>query len=650
MTVRFANVQVSGGDEQGDGRRSAVVDAVAAKLAEQEGWERVGDPSAADRSVAVGPAHGGGWVGVYLDRADRLEEVESFGAALSEEVDGTAVGFRAEGTILEISLSRNGERSARLTGAKADLRDEDWSDFGGDEGVGRLRGALNADAPPDRRAREAAELLEMAPEFVAASYRYVQTNVAGDVDRLHVRRLEGSDEIRRVGGAPSFDVPDRVRELEASVGEDVQTSTSVGNLGGPVEGIRVEVTGSALDDGLVEVDTIRVSGGVGRETVERSIAAGAAGDGGTVAVTFDELDLAGALTDEVDLSDVSDRRGRELMRAHRASRMSVYARGSAVSSGDGTWSIRVEGTNDSGSDAAEATSRISVHPEPRMPARAQSERAPTHTLRQMERSGTLFAVAHFDKPIGAWMSLASDAMSRWGAEIATPEDSFAVVELENPRSRPDEKLEEAETFTDAERMAERIGGIGDLYQWSAVLHPEMPVGQRLQPERTAGFSYFSCRGPESESGSKPSPALGFWAGVEGGSGPEIEALTSRLRTIVDEFARSGRVLQALMTRWNWAPALGIRTLPYEIVCGLDSSGHLRVDWLRRYLRAATRDLWLGPSLWDRLDDRSVEQVAAVTILGEVRRLILRERATLDELERVLAPVLPGAEEWSDEKA
>lgn len=656
MTLSFANIQVRAAEQTASASRESILETAAAMPAAREGWERVDEADRADRSLLVGPVHGGEWVGVYLDRADRFEEVESFGGVLSAELATAAVGFRVDGGTARMSLGRDGERVGsvmRRDGAVEGAYSEEWAaplPAGGDEEALRRLFEETATAP-DAWVREVAEQYGMEPQLVAASYRYVRLNVAGSVDAFHYRRVESNDTIGRVGGAPQFDVPDRVRELETSVGEQVQASTSIGNRGGAVTGVRAVVDGTALDREIVEIDTVRLTGGRGQQAVEREGRVEEDGEGGRrIVAEFDEVEVAGALSEDVDLSDVSDERGREIMRAHRASRMSIYARGRAVAAGEGTLAVGVEASNDAGSDAARVRSELEVHPEPRMPRGARSEHAPTHTLRQMEKSGTLFALVHFDTPMGAWKSLAADAMSRWASEISGSDDQFATVELSDPRSRPDEQVTTAEAFTDAERMADRVGRVGDVYQWSAVLYPGSGGDDRLEPEETGGVSYFSCEGPESDAGAEPAPALGFWVSIEERSEDEIRELEELLRELVDAFARSGRMIQALMARWSWAPALRLRTLPYEIVCGLDSSGHLRVEWLNQYLRAAAPEIWVAPELWERLDPAAAGEAAAVETLGEARRLTLRDDASLKDLEAALAPVLPGAEEWSKESS
>jgi hypothetical protein len=342
---------------------------------------------------------------------------------------------------------------------------------------------------------------------------------------------------------------------------------------------------------------------------------------------------------------MSDERGREVMSAHRASRVAVYVSGRAVEAGDGELRIEIAPIGQEGRAVGESA-RLTVFPTARRPLKAEEE-PPPHTLRQMVKDETLFALVHFNAPVGAWAEYATDAIARWNDRIAGAGDRYIRVQVGAASGpRPDEDEVPASAFG-GDGLDELTRRLPELDQLSAVLSNEALNEGRLEPHKSGGFSYFSCAGALA-GGGEPSPALGFWVSVEGYSDPEVDEMRGELASIVDGLAESGHVLQGMLDTWAWAPALKLRSVPYEIVCGLNSSGHLRLEWLRQYLRAATPRMWLGSELYDRLDAEAVRGQAEVTEIGEVVRLEARSADEFAAFEETLAPIVAGEEEWAAE--
>lgn len=458
--------------------------------------------------------------------------------------------------------------------------------------------------------------------------------------------MSNSDSIERKSGAPDLETPGRVRNLEVSQGDEFQASTSVGNRGGGAEGLRVVVAGDVVEAGLVDIESIGLHGGVEQDRVEREAEEVDTGDAARrFVVDFPEVELAGALADDVDFADMSDERGREVMSAHRASRVAVYVSGRAVEAGDGELRIAIAPADEE-ERAVRERARLKVFPTARRPRKAEED-PPPHTLRQMVKDETLFALVHLDAPVGAWAEYATDAIGRWNDRIAGADDRYTRVQVGAASGpRPDEDEVPASAF-DEEGLDELTRRLPELDQLSAVLSNEAINEGRLEPHKSGGFSYFSCAGALA-GGGEPSPALGFWVSVEGYSDAEVDELEADLASLVDGLAESGHVLQGMLDTWAWAPALKLRSVPYEIVCGLNSSGHLRLEWLRQYLRAATPRMWLGSELYERLDTDEVRAQAEVTEIGRVVRLEARSDDEFAAFEETVAPILAGESEWAAE--
>lgn len=654
MAVKFANVQLRPTEESA-GPRRALLEAIDESCTVAD-WEPVDEAERADFSVAIGPEHGAGWVGVYLQQAEMESIPGELVEALGAELAAPAAGFFGEANRLRVRFWLDGRRIG------------DWdSEEGGEPDVSpksledRFLSGISEEAglaecwhsPPegaDRMARAFGRALKMDPMLVAAGYEYVTTNVAGGVDVFHFRQRSADRKVARVSGTAEFEAAGRVRELEASMGGDFQASASFGNRGGRAKGVAIRVGGEAVERGLVEIETIRLNGGTVRDFEEAPVEfSGGEEERGEVVAEFPEAAVEGALGEVVDLSELSPERRREVMQAHRASRISVYVRGTAVAPGEGDLRIGVAPVGKKPSDRAEERAHLAVYPRPRVPVPADPETAPPHTLRQMQKPETLFALIHFDRSADTWVRPAAKAIRAWNDAIVGSEGVYTEVTFAHPGARPNETLVQGGEFDDAEHLVERVERMGRMHQYSAILEASPTSSESIEPGRTGGFSYYSLDGPASGPEGAPAPALGFWVGLSDKSTEEAELLRESLREIVDTLARSGGVIQAISDAWAWAPATSVRNLPYEIVTGLSHSNHLNIEWLERYLRAATPLLWLGPELWRRLDGRDLDAVADVEEFGPVHRLVLRDSGERDAYEEALAPILPDAEAWSDDR-
>ncbi|HEY3357475.1 MAG TPA: hypothetical protein VGQ83_29765 [Polyangia bacterium] len=108
----------------------------------------------------------------------------------------------------------------------------------------------------------------------------------------------------------------------------------------------------------------------------------------------------------------------------------------------------------------------------------------------------------------------------------------------------------------------------------------------------------------------------------------------------------GAGVQALVTRWDWAPGASLDGTPYEWACGVHGQCTLRRDWLTRYVRGVgVGTLWLGPALVARLAGLEPLRAAAPVMphAGGVRVEVTR--ATIDAVEAALEPLLPDSAAW-----
>jgi hypothetical protein len=83
------------------------------------------------------------------------------------------------------------------------------------------------------------------------------------------------------------------------------------------------------------------------------------------------------------------------------------------------------------------------------------------------------------------------------------------------------------------------------------------------------------------------------------------------------------------------------------MCNVHGQCTLQHRWLTRFLRGVTSDsTWLGPELVSRIDRAALARVAMLEEDSKHGvRFQLRPEASLDELEQVLADLLPHEADW-----
>lgn len=121
--------------------------------------------------------------------------------------------------------------------------------------------------------------------------------------------------------------------------------------------------------------------------------------------------------------------------------------------------------------------------------------------------------------------------------------------------------------------------------------------------------------------------------------PASDGLPQTLRALVDAVPTQWEARQALVVAWR-DTGLPDAT-PYERACGILGQCTLRPAWVDRWLRGVGRGtVWLGPSLAAHLDPLP----GAVSVGAWTRW----ETPSVSDAERLLAPILPSAEDWHAE--
>ena len=487
------NYQIHFADGDADRHREHLTEVLGAIATDGETYEEVEAAGEADYTLLVSRPHGSGWLGVYEERSQpaTLTDLESTAGALSEAVGRPVVAARLdEDDTLELRLVRRGEMADRYSSSLHPTSSNHGGLSADDLAGAPARWAELVDpahGPDDLEAiwqtdeasgpeilGQTAEILGQDPVLAGMSASSLQAVTSEGVRALYFRRRQRATDLERVGGMPQFAPPDAGRLREASVGDQLQVSASVGNRGGPAVGIRVILSGPALTRQLLEVDTIRIMGGRAGDQEEAPGRQTEGPDGRPIVVAdFPERAVEGALAGEVDLSEMSEARQKRLMDAHRATRLTLYASVRATAEGTGDLELGLQALDRPETHAA-STTPMSIGPTPRRPLHVDPDVVQPHELRRLQKSNTLFALLHFGEPIDRWRESAAEADGTWSGAVAEPGDSFTTVTALAPTTRPNESTLPAADLAEANRREQLADELTDLHQFSALLDPPHP--------------------------------------------------------------------------------------------------------------------------------------------------------------------------------
>ncbi len=240
----------------------------------------------------------------------------------------------------------------------------------------------------------------------------------------------------------------------------------------------------------------------------------------------------------------------------------------------------------------------------------------------------------------------------------------------------------SELWPTEEKLQATVFESGPAGRRSKPRHATLAVGKLAKStawkKLRAAFATANCVGAEPKieriaPGERPRGVNGFGFGgsigtsMQGATAEERDAPTLRLvvklygrsdvpevvgqaRALVDEFVKRARCCQAVLMRCSPGHGLwGLDRSPYEhVVCDIAGQFTLQRRWCTRFLRGVGADgVWLGPDLLAHVDRGALEGLCDAEPVGGTLRLVLREGATVDALEGVLAPVLASEQDWKD---
>jgi len=629
----FTNVQV----RLGDGPVEPLLEAVRAAAGDVD---EVAADAEADRVVLVLPPDDGGWVTIYDQRTESQDTggLEALGRLASEVCGAPAFSVLVhDSDVLDLRLYRGGERVDRYDsfpgyfegGPTQSDRDaarghpERWAD------------ALSVDADAlaavfagersfaEQTLREACELLGCDPRRAGLGYRYAtQEGLPDGTIALRFRLRERPGWEREAEGPPRFDLHAHHgdRPVPLGVGDALRLGFSARNVGGAGTGLTVSVWGGAIDDGLVEIETLEllvgdVRSGAKHQAIEPE--RGRSADGPLVFAARPSQPIpAGRAASQMGWQPGVDVGA--MMRAMNAGTVHVNLVGRVVKPGRAALGVGFvpHDNRDDGQVGTECV--LDVAPAMRRPLRFAEGRAMghvSHLLRPLAGDSRLDALLVFDAPRAEAVEVARD----WLAEAPRSGAQVAVYRLD-PQQRPKTRSGVLDAKAALKDMREELSVQITARDWS--LSFGTGVLAMHEDRRVVALR------------------------VSSASLERADAWRAR----IDEAAARGQLLQAAM--YLSGPASeSLDVTAYEQACGAAHGVTTLREWAERWVRVpGDRGLWLGPTLAARLDEdarAALRDVAIVEPVGGCLRVVLGDREHLDDLERALAALLPRSEDGNE---
>ena len=637
----FTNVHVRPSQQVSD-PRVALVGTLEARAA-ADGFKPAKADEDSDRIIAIGTTAPSGWIAVIDEDTESQDAstLEQLAKTLSKTIDGYAVSVLVhDSDVLDLRLYKDGRRvdhfvnlpdffapgpfSARARRAMQG-RPEVWAPLlQGDATIAALERAFRGTPLfAEETLDEIAKLLGFASGYDLCAADLKEQAVAGfEVRRFAARETESA----ATGKEPRFEPGAWTPALTLSVGEPLRWASAVRNAGGPARGIALEIWGSAIDGGSVQLRRAVCAVVRGDHDVERAVRDLEVQHGRATA-TFPEMTVPSP------------------SKRVTAPQVMMIVEGQAIGEGAVDLSIRVEPMKAPGKDITQHV-RLSIGPALPRPLKAPDATA-AQALRDLQEPSTLVAVVAMNLSQSRAAVECGDALGQWihllagGKRASFSTTTYATGRPQSGRFSTRD-LPDGEPWKTVERAIRESGGVYAQTRMDL----KAPDAAEAVMAPTHGFAFHVSHLPRDIAAL--SPHLALWFDVRGRKSDEIERVKASLAALVDNLVRSGHVHQAFLARWNWRPSLTLHATPYELACGVHGQCTTRHDWVNRFLHAVSEDVWLGPSLISRIPGFQTPAGTTRQPLGDAVRIACRDAAAVSALEQALAHLLPTHDDWKRE--
>ncbi|MEL6206932.1 MAG: hypothetical protein AAFR47_16690, partial [Pseudomonadota bacterium] len=151
----------------------------------------------------------------------------------------------------------------------------------------------------------------------------------------------------------------------------------------------------------------------------------------------------------------------------------------------------------------------------------------------------------------------------------------------------------------------------------------------------------------------PAPHLSFWMIDHPDAHAALGLTHTGFAAHFADWLAHAKPLQAYLARAAWIPEFDLYTdyahTPFEELTGVDwfrtglNGTMMRRTWCAARLRFLSPMMWVSDEVvGDRVDLTALSAVADIERMGGLNRIVLKPQARMEDLEAILAPILPGA--------
>jgi hypothetical protein len=669
MGAFFTNIQVRAGERDGDIQQEIAI--ALRQLASEYAFEEV-DPVdiSADRYMMIGPANTGGWIAIYDSVAEFQDEavLGPLAHLLSITVEGSAVSVSVyDSDVLRLELWRSGQHLDSYSSSPASFRDshpEEWQELLVDGATpAELREVwgeplLFAEAMLSRTA----ELLGMDQAQCSIGLRYLLE----DTDEESIAAFEAAgyrvlafrstvqpatvEQSVHASSLPVLMIQSGAAAIEASIDDTLTWATcAAANTGGESVGLQVAIWGSALDSGILAIDALQVSTPAGMEAGPTWVSykpVFSSVDG--VSVRVIHLPDYPLVANTSNWDNGGSSKARQTHQARMLQQIGVRIQGRGLAIGQGELHVGFVPLENAYDGQTSWTFSVQVFRRSRRPLRSIGGSPTTdRLLRDLDQPRVLIALMALgaDRPTSA--EVAESAIARWNRAVAMRSvDRYDGSLYQQFDYRPLPFELPAHAIPDGPPWQHVRHGLERNVSVFAALAQPLSDDPLAQPSSSAGFSYEADSPFLQDGDDNAAPQLALWWDTTGHDSATIARMTHVLLGIVDDAMHQAEGLQALVARWNWTNFQSLQSTPYELACGVHGQCTTSRDWCSQWLRGVSERMWLGPDLLAHLSDiAALGNIAECAPVGPGIRAMLKPGETLDGLELVLAPLLPGESDW-----
>lgn len=490
------------------------------------------------------------------------------------------------------------------------------------------------------------DLLGIDRERATVGYDYAQAT-GRTYERLSFRaRVRPAHEMKATG-ATRFSTMSYAEKTELSRGFPAHITFSAKNEGGASGGMSVVVAGDAIERGLVDITQCQLVIGLPQDgnVVEAPFVQAGSGEGATATASFANVAIpAGSAADLAFGAGIDPR---TLVTAMYSANVHANMHGTGGRVGSGTLTIAfIPSSNAGGAVVHKMT--IETTEAPRRPLRAPAH-SDARVLRPLQLTGTLFLLVMLDRTQKEALPFVRRALASFAPHASTSGNYRLEIFKSEPGERPSSGTAKAQGFFESarfEKLCQQMAAEARVSATCGDNHRDFMARERTFGD---GFSFGTSLIRSNNKSDPELPTFGVWLDVTKRSDAEIESARATLHEIADDAMRNEHAVQAIVTRWGWAPSQGlVDTTAYELAIDVQGPCTLRRSWATRFLRGVgAGTLWLGKSLASRIADMpSLAACAEVdTGLADVVKITIKGDGDLDRVERALSNMLPTQEDY-----